>query len=502
VEKLENKPLSHVPGEVSRITHRLQEAGYEAYLVGGCARDILLGKKPKDWDVTTNATPEEIIRLFEHTFYENSFGTVGVVNEGVVDPTLEVIEVTTYRLESGYSDSRHPDTVSFSTRLEDDLKRRDFTINAIALSLPIGEKDIYKGQIVDPYKGQDDLAAHTVRTVENPIERFGEDALRILRAIRIAAELGFTIDIDTAQGIRETSASLKNIAQERIRDEFIKILMSPRPMEALQIAHALGVLQYVIRETEEGIGVKQNKAHSFDVWEHSLRTLQHAADKNWPLHIRLTTLFHDVGKPATRRWAPEKKEWTFHGHEVVGSRMAKEILNRLRFSRETVDLVVKLVRWHMFFSDTEQITHSAVRRMIQNVGQEHVWDLMNVRVCDRVGTGRPKENPYRLRKYRSMIEEVLRDPVSVGMLKIDGKRVMDVSRITPGPKIGWILHALLEEVIEDPKLNIESYLEARTIELAALPEVELMKLGEKAKERKEKEDEKGVREIRKRHWVE
>ncbi len=498
---LENKRKYEIPSDVSHVTDVLQKAGYEAYLVGGCVRDVLRGVKPKDWDVTTNATPEEIQGLFEHTFYENNFGTVGVVNENPEDPTLETVEVTTYRLESSYTDNRHPDEVNFSSRVEDDLKRRDFTINAIALYTPIGVTDISKGHIIDLYGGEEDLEKKIIRTVEDPVERFNEDALRMLRAIRFVAELGFTINGETAEAIKRKADLLKNIALERIRDEFTKIIMSSRPMEALQMAQELGILGYIVPELEKTLNVKQNQAHAYDVWEHLLRSLQHAADKDWPLHIRLTALFHDISKPETRRWAADKKEWTFYGHEVVGGRVTREILTRLRFPKELVSQVTKLVRWHMFFSDTEQITHSAVRRLIKNVGQENVWDLMNVRICDRVGTGRPKENPYRLRKYKAMIEEVMRDPVSVGMLKIDGNKIIELG-IPAGPKIGNILHALLEEVLEDPLLNTESYLEKKALQLAALSDEELKKLGDVGREKKEQEEQKDIKSIRGRYWVE
>jgi tRNA nucleotidyltransferase (CCA-adding enzyme) len=278
--------------------------------------------------------------------------------------------------------------------------------------------------------------------------------------------------------------------------------MSKEPKRGLELAQKFHVLQFISPDLEKAIGVEQGGIHKYDVWEHLLRSVQLTADKDWPLEIRLAALFHDIGKPPTRRIQEGKEKWTFYGHEVVGAKMAKRILQDLHFPQKTIDKVVKLIRWHMFFSDTETITHSAVRRMIANVGQENVWDLMNVRIADRVGTGRPKEEPYRLRKYQAMIEEVMSDPVSVGMLKIDGKGVMDVIHETPGPKIGYILHALLEEVIEDPKLNTEEYLQKRAQELAKLSQTELKALGEKGKQIKAEEEEKKVGEIRKRYSVE
>ncbi len=483
-----------IPIEVSRVTQTLEKAGFEAFLVGGCVRDLILNKKPKDWDVTTNATPEQILALFPHTFYENTFGTVGVVSDETVDDTLKTIEVTPYRVESEYSDNRRPDTVTFSQNLTDDLKRRDFTINALAYS-------VSKGQLTDVFNGQTDITSQTIQTVGDAADRLTEDALRIMRAVRFHVELGFILSRETEEAILEHGHLLQNISRERIRDEFTKIIMSPRPMDGLLMLKKLNILQYIVPELEKTIGVEQNRAHSYDVWEHLLRSVQAAADKNWPLDIRLTALFHDISKPETRRWGNEQNTWTFYGHEVVGSRVTRKILNDLRYPNKLIDKVVTMVRWHMFFSDTEQISLSAVRRMIVNVGKENIWDLMNVRICDRVGTGRPKEDPYRLRKYHAMIEEALRDPITVGMLKIDGKRLIEVTRGTPGPKIGHTLHALLEEVLEDPTKNTAEYLENRSVELYNMEEGELKKLGEQGKQLKEEVDQQEISKIRKGHKV-
>ncbi len=481
-----------IPSEVTRITQTLEKGGFEAYLVGGCVRDMILGREPKDWDVTTDATPEEIIALFPESFYENEFGTVGVKNPEATDERLKTVEVTPYRLESTYSDNRHPDTVTFSKHLEDDLQRRDFTMNALAYS--VSEK-----KLVDLYDSQQDIKDNIIRTVGNAGERFQEDALRILRAVRFHAELGFTITHETEKAILENAHLLKHISRERIRDEFTKLLISPRPLSGLNMFKKLGLLQYTVPELEKAIGVEQNQAHAYDVWEHLLRSVQCAADKGYPLDIRLAALFHDISKPETRRWI--NNQWTFYGHEVVGSRVTRKILTDLKYPTKIIDKVVVMIRWHMFFSDTEQITLSAVRRMIVNVGRDNIWDLMNVRICDRIGTGRPKEDPYRLRKYHAMIEEALRDPISVGMLKIDGRKVIEITETKPGPKIGFILHALLEEVLEDPTKNTEEYMETRTKELILLSEAELQALGEQGKQSKEEADEEEIKRIRSKHWV-
>ncbi|MEK9185812.1 MAG: HD domain-containing protein, partial [Patescibacteria group bacterium] len=276
---------------------------------------------------------------------------------------------------------------------------------------------------------------------------------------------------------------------------------SDKPMDGLLLCQKLEILKYIIPELEKGIGVEQGGTHAYDVWTHLLKTVQHSADKKYPLHIRLAALLHDISKPESRRKG-EHKEWTFYGHEVIGSRVTRKILERLKFSRETIDRVVGLVRWHMFFSDTETITHSAVRRLIANVGKENVWDLINIRLCDRIGTGRPKENPYRLRKYQAMVEEVMEDPVSLSMLKINGQKIIEILGIPSGPRVGFLLHALFEEVIDNPVLNTEDYLTKRTIELNGMSDSELKKIGEKGKKTKENEEIKRVKRIRSKHYVE
>ena len=500
LNKYEIKNLD-LPTEVIDVVNTLKNKGFEAYLIGGCVRDILLERKPRDWDITTNANPEEIISSFKDTFYENNYGTVGIVNEETKDETLKVIEITPYRLEAEYSDNRRPDHVTFSKNLEDDLQRRDFTINAIALEINEKETGKYSGVYLDYYNGHEDLKEKILRTVGEAHSRFNEDGLRILRAVRIATEIGFKIDKKTEKAIVDNASLLKNIAKERIRDEFTKIIMSDNPMAGLISCHKMGLIPYMVPEIQAMVSIEQSRSHIYDVYEHSLRALQHTADKKYSLELRLAALFHDIGKPATRRRDAVQDLWTFYGHEVVGSKKVAEILADLRFPKKIIEKVTKLVRWHMFFADTEQISLSAVRRIISSVGRDNIWDLMNLRGADRMGMGRPKESPYRLRKYHSMVEEAMTDPVSVGMLKIDGKKLMEVTHETPSPKIGYVLHALLEEVLDNPALNTEEYLNKRAKELIKLDALELKKLGDSGKETKEKEEEKKIEEIRKKHWV-
>jgi tRNA nucleotidyltransferase (CCA-adding enzyme) len=489
-----------IPTYVTHVTSTLEKAGFEAFLVGGCVRDLILEREPKDWDVTTNATPEEIIPLFEKTIYENAFGTVGVCVPKVTHETGEnvtqetqyhIIEVTPYRTEAQYSDNRHPDEVLFSKHVEDDLQRRDFTINAMAFSS--------KGQIIDLYKGQQDLKDKVVRAVGEPDERFKEDGLRMLRAIRFSTQLGFAINYETMQAVENNSGLIKNISSERIRDEFVKIIESPNSTQGIVLLQKLGLLKHIIPELEEGIGCEQGGAHIYDVFEHLLGALGNATDKGYSTEIRLAALFHDIGKPRSRR-PGTKKAYTFYGHEVIGARMTKVIMERLKFPKKSIDLVVSMVRNHMFFSDTEAITLSAVRRIIAKVGVEHIWELMQIRECDRVGMNK-KEAPYRLRKYHAMIEECLRDPISVGQLKIDGNYLMNEMQMKPGPRMGWILNALLEEVLEDPNKNEIGILKERVGELEKLNDKDLKALGDKAKEKKEELEEQEITQLHKKHGV-
>lgn len=492
--------ISSIPKEVRSTALTLQAAGYSAYLVGGAVRDYLLGKKPVDFDITTNATPEQIISLFPKTFYENTFGTVGVVTCGedlgilCSEVVAEVIEVTPFRKEAEYIDGRRPSSVSFSADLQEDLLRRDFTINAMAY-------DVASSELIDFHDGQGDIVSRTIRAVGNPHDRFAEDSLRVMRAIRFATTLDYTIELETERALIDNVSGMSRISSERIRDEFVKILMSHNPKRGIELLHRYNILTYIVPELENGITIRQNQAHSYDVWEHNLRTLQHAADKGWPLHVRLAAMLHDISKPETRRFSDEKKDYTFYGHEVVGSRVAKQVLSRLKFSREMIDSVVSLVRWHMFFSDTEQITLSAVRRMIRNVGEDHIWDLMNLRICDRIGTGRPKEEPYRFRKYQSMIEEALRDPITPKMLKVNGDILMQELGISPGPRLGAILQILLEEVIDNPKMNTREELLSRTSELLTEEVDSLTSKADLAKEKVEHADDQEKKKIRRKFHI-
>ena len=483
-----------IPKEVQNVADTLEENGFEAYLVGGCVRDLLLNKTPKDWDITTDATPEEIEGLFEETFCNNDYGTVGVVFEETTNESVKVVEVTPYRLESTYSDARRPDKVEFGTTLEEDLKRRDFTVNAVAYRLK-------NERLVDLFNGEDDLKKKRLRAVGDADERFNEDALRMMRAVRLATELNFAIESETMTSIAKNAGNLGKISAERIRDEFLRIVNSEQPMQGIVFLEKLGLLDYVLPELKETIGCEQGGAHAYDVYEHLLRSLQAAADKGYSTEMRLAALLHDIAKPQTRRTGGKNKMYTFFGHEVVGERMTRVILRRLKMPKNIAESVETLVRWHMFFADPDEITLSAVRRTIARVGEDRIEDLLNLRVCDRVGTGRPKEQPFRFRKYKAMVDQARRDPISVKMLKTNGDRIIQQTGEKPGKKLGFILHALLEEVLEDPGKNTEDYLDKRVSELLKLDVSELEKLSEQGKERQKAEEMAEIKAIERSHKV-
>ena len=488
-----NKNL--IPKDVLWVCEMLSKNNFDSYLVGGCVRDLFLFREPKDWDITTNATPDEIINIFgtDETVYENPFGTVGVKirkDEG----ETEVVEVTTYRKEGEYKDFRRPERLEWGKNIEEDLERRDFTMNAIAY-------DPIKDTIKDIYKGQNDIKDKIIRTVGEAEERFNEDALRMLRAVRFSAQLNFVISNETLEAIFRLASNLEKISKERIRDEFIKIIMSSNPMQGLLISQKLGMLKYISSELESAVGIEQNGHHAFDIFEHSLRSLNHAASREFDLEIRLAALFHDIGKVKTRRFDETKKDYTFYGHEVVSERVTKKILEELKFEKKVVEKVCRLVRWHMFFSDPDEVTLSSVRRLIVNIGKENIWDLIDLRLCDRMGSGTKKEEPWRLRKFESMIEEALRDPISLKTLKIDGAKIMQILNEKPGKKIGLILHALFEEVIDNASKNNLKYLENRVLELNKLSEEELGKLATAGKYKMQEKNAEELEEIKKKFKV-
>ena len=472
-----------IPKQIQTISDKLNKSGFESYLVGGCVRDLLLGREPNDWDIATNAKPEEIQKIFPDSVYENNFGTVGVKTD------LGIVEITTYRKEGKYTDKRHPDKIKFSNKIEDDLERRDFTINAMAMSL----------SVIDLFNGQKDLEKKLIRAVGNPEERFNEDALRLMRAVRLAAELDFAIEEKTAAAIKKHAGLLEMVAKERIRDELTKLIMADRAVVGIDMLVKLGLMKYIIPELLEGVDVGQNKHHIYTIYEHNLRALDYAASKNYSLIVRLSALLHDIAKPRTKRG--EGANSTFYNHEVVGGRMTLKILDRLRFSKEIVERVTHLVRHHLFYYNVDEVTAAGVRRFLRKAGPENIDDLIKVREADRIGSGVPKAVPYKLRHLLFMIDKVKKDPIDTRMLKIDGVDVMKLAGIEPGPRVGQIMAVLLEEILDEPKNNTKKYLVKRVGELSKLSESELRKLGVDARKKKE-EFEGGVEaEIKKKHFV-
>jgi len=486
-----------VPKEIISIGKTLQTAGFEAYLVGGCVRDLLLKKEPKDWDIATNAHPKEIQRLFPDSVYENTFGTVAI-KTGSKDDRLKIIEVTTYRLEGRYSDARHPDEIKFAATIKEDLSRRDFTVNAIALAVPSSSR-VQKYQYIDPHSGQEDLRRKIIRAVGDPGKRFSEDALRLMRAVRLSAELEFTVEPATLTALRANTPLLKKIAPERIRDEFIKIIASPRAAFGVRLLEETGLLQNIIPELASAVGCLQNKHHIYDVFEHSVRSLDYAASKNYSLAIRFAALFHDIGKPRVKRGTGE--DATFYAHEIVGAKMTRQILDRLRFPREIADDVIHLVRYHMFNYAVGEVSPAGVRRLLARVGLEYIDPLIHLREADRIGSGVPKAVPYKLRHLLYMIDRVRRDPISPKMLKINGTDLMSLLKITPGPRIGMILNALLEEVMDNPKHNTRVLLSKRAKELNQLNDKELSALVIESKKKQSAFEEAADDSIKSRHYV-
>jgi len=464
-----------IPKQIISITAKLEKAGFEAYIVGGCVRDLLRGAKPNDWDIATNAKPEQSNKLFPKSFKDKNFGLVTVLT-GSKDDTLKEIEIMPYRTESTYSDKRHPDQVFWVDTIEQDLARRDFTINAMAIR-PQKLKNDY--EVIDLFKGREDLERKIIKTVGDPKKRFSEDALRMMRAVRFAMTLGkgWQIEEQTKNAIKKNSELLRAISNERIRDELMKVIMSENASEGIELFRKTGLLKYIIPELEEGYGIAQNKHHIYDCYEHNILSLAYAAKKDYNRYVRLTALLHDIAKPRTKKG--EGPDATFYCHEIVGAKMTKKILERLKFSKKDIEKIVKLVRYHLFYYDVDEVTESSIRRLVRNVGKENIDELLEVRFCDRIGSGCPKAEPYKLRHLRYVVEKASASPISVSSLKVGGEDVMSILDIEPGQKIGQILDILLNEILEDPNKNKKGYLNKRIKDLGEIDDVKLGKMTQK-----------------------
>ena len=467
--------------EIESIVEKIEKKGFQAYLVGGCVRDLLRNVDPKDWDIAVNANPEEIKKIFPKSFINNKFGTV----------TVDGAEITPFRIEEKYTDKRHPDKVEWAETIEQDLARRDFTINAIAMNI--------KGEVIDLFKGQKDLEKKVIKAVGSPEDRFLEDALRMLRAVRFATCLGFFIEKKTAQAIKKNASWLQAISKERIRDEFLKIIMADKAADGIELLKEMGLLKYIVPELEEGYKVSQNKHHIYGCYEHAILSLKYAAKKNFNKYVRLASLFHDIGKPRAKRG--EGPNATFYNHEVIGARMTAQVLNRLRFSKKDIEKIVKLVRYHLFYYNVGEVTEASVRKLIRNAGPENIDELLEVRMADRIGSGCPKAEPYKLRHLRYVIEKVSQDPISIKTLKLNGDNVMKILSIKPGPKIGWILDILFDYVLIDPKKNKKDFLEKEIKKLGKLSDKKLNSLAQDARKERGQIEMKQDKMTKKKYWV-
>jgi len=436
-----------------KTIEKIEKNGYEAYLVGGCVRDLLMGKEAHDFDITTNALPVDILKIFPDAKYENDFGTVILAIKDKNEKVLTVLEITTYRSESTYRDHRRPDEVVFEKELDKDLARRDFTINSMAIR-PIKKdsgkydaivlkktknillKTISKDlELVDLYGGLKDIKLKIIRAVGEPSDRFKEDALRMMRAIRFSSQLGFELEPKTERAI-------------------IKILSSNNSAFGIDLLNKTKLLQYIIPELLYGKDLKQNHHHIYTVYKHNLLSLKYCPSSKW--QVRFASLLHDIGKPKSMKII--NGQTTFYNHEYIGAKIVKKIMLRLKFSNQDTDMVVNLVKNHMFYYNVGEVTATSVRRLISKTGKENLKDLIDLRVADRLGSGTPKAMPYKLRHLQYMMEKVQNDPVSVKMLKIDGCDLMSYLKIEAGPKIGAILDVLLAEVLDNPDLNIKKKL--------------------------------------------
>lgn len=469
-----------IPSLVIMILSTLTEARFQVYVVGGVVRDLFQKKQVDDWDFTTNATPDQILKLFRESFYDNAFGTVMVAGKHLsaqfhipASAMREMVfDITTFRTEGGYSDKRRPDYVKWGKTIEEDLSRRDFNINAMALkvssppklkqatsAVKIKSEVNLNFKVIDPFHGRVDLSKQLIRAVGDSNHRFKEDALRMMRAIRIGAQLAFSVEEQTLKAIQENSSLIRHVSWERIRDELLKILSSDYPADGILLLQSAGLLDYILPELLKTHGVKQAGHHIYDVWTHSIESLRHCPSTD--TIVRLATLLHDVGKP--RAYREQKNTITFYNHEVIGSRMVLDIADRLRLSKKQKEKLFTLVRWHMFAYDPK-MTDAAIRRIIRRVGVENINDMMLLRVGDRKGGG-SKATSWRLRELQQRIGEQLYEPMTVSDLEVSGHDVMKILKIKPGPKIGEIMNTLFEEVMEDTKKNEREYLQKRIKEL-------------------------------------
>jgi len=459
----------HLPNYVQKVARILIKEGYEVYLVGGAVRDIVLGRKPHDYDLATNALPDEMLNMFPKSISTGAkFGTVIVLVQDKHGETYEV-ETTTFRSEAGYIDGRWPSSVKFVDEIDKDLGRRDFTFNAMAVDLSKLDlddgKELKEVEIYDPFDGIGDIKKKVVRAVGTPLERFKEDGLRSFKACRMAAQFGFTIEEQTLEAIKESRAVAENISMERIRDEFMKMLLnSPKPSVGIELMRETGLLQIFMPELTEGVGVEQKLFHADDVYYHAIKTCDAAEDS-----VKLAALLHDIAKPRT-----DMGNGHFYGHDRMGADMAEQIMKRMKFPKSEIERTKKLIANHMFYyphieegmSDEEKEniemhrwSDSAVRRFIQRVGEENIDDLFKLRMADAQSNPYTSFKPEEITILQKRISDVRHQDMALKVtdLNITGKDLEQLG-VEKGPKMGEILRELLERVLDDPLLNTKEKL--------------------------------------------
>jgi tRNA nucleotidyltransferase (CCA-adding enzyme) len=432
-----------IPASVLELLESLWAAGYAAYVVGGSVRDVLMGRDAVDWDLATSALPDQTEALFPDTLYENAFGTVAV---GTDDPAVGEVEITTFRSDHDYADFRRPHRVEFSDSIELDLARRDVTVNAIAWGAPAGGPAAGQApRVVDPFGGRADIAARVLRTVGDPRDRFAEDALRMLRVVRFATTLGFEVDAATLAGIQAQAHLVAHLSGERIRMELAAILGAPVPSVGLRLLADTGLLASISPELAAQRGVPQNKIEGEDLWDHTVRAVDAAVPE--PSYIRMAALLHDIGKPATMA------DGRFLGHDTLGAEVADALLERLRWPRHERERIDHIVRHHMY-GYLPTWSDAAVRRFIAKVGRDALDDLFLLREADNVGSGRARDGGG-LGEIRERVAAQLSSGIVLELrdLDIDGDVLMEELGLTPSPRLGLVLHELLERAIADPTIN-------------------------------------------------
>ncbi|MCT4605955.1 MAG: HD domain-containing protein [Marinisporobacter sp.] len=431
-----------IPKKVQRILDVLNKHGYEGYIVGGCVRDSILGRIPNDWDLCTSCIPEKMLEIF------NSFKVIPTgLKHGTVTIVIEdeSFEVTTYRIEEDYIDGRHPEKVSFANNLREDLKRRDFTINAMAYGREEG--------LIDYYGGMEDIINKKIRCVGKPLERLSEDYLRMLRGVRFCSQIGYTLETDTFEAIRQLSKNIVNISKERIREELNKMLLVNKPSNGFRLLYKSGLLQYILPELEACIKFEQrNPHHDQDVFDHMMSVLDHT-EKD--LVVRLGALLHDIGKPSCFS-LDENNIGHFYHHHMKGMDLAENILKRLKYDNKTIELVKILVKEHMCRYD--KVTPKMLKRLINRVGIDNIERLFQLQTADILGSKGPHVFDD-IEKMRELYKEIMEkeQPLSVKDLVINGRDLMDLG-IASGKEMGKILNSLLDKVLDDPQLNTKERL--------------------------------------------